>query len=131
MELSSIATSVDLETEGVWHPVKDGFEVKIARIGNTAYNLAIQALALVSQSPSFTGSDQNISDEQLVAILAATVLVDWKGLTVEGKEVLYSVKEAIKILSDPRYHDFRRWIVRMATDAMNYRDITIEETEEK
>ena len=127
MELGSIATSTVLETEGVWHPVQDGFEIKIARIGNPAYSLAMQALTLKPSAGNFNGEKQTITDDELAAILASTVIVDWKGLTENKKEVKYSVKKAKEILLDPRYQDLRRWVIRMASDATNYREEVINE----
>jgi len=127
MELLTIATSPSLETDGVWHPVQDGFEIKIARIGNPNYNLAMQALSLTSSGSSFGKDKTTISDDELVSILASTVVVDWKGLTEQGKEVKYSVKKAKEILLDPRYQDLRRWVIRMASDATNYREEAINE----
>lgn len=127
MDLNTIATSPKLEGEGVWKDVTDDFSIKIARLGNTSYSLAMQALTLKPTNSSLVDERQSITDEELTVILASTVIVDWKGLTENGEVVPYSVKKATEILLDPRFKDLRRWVIRMASDATNYREEVIQE----
>lgn len=132
MDLKQMKVSDSLSQDGVWVDLDETSKVKLARFGNAKFKSRLRAL----MSPykrmidNDTMSDVK-ADELLVIALAETVVLDWKGLSLDGKEISYSVGTVMKILSDPAFIDFREMIVSMSRDMELYREEELKDAVEK
>ncbi len=132
MDLSDFKTDVTASEDGVWIDIDSDASVKVARANNKKFRKRLQQLTapykrLIEQDKI---SDDKL-DELLVIALAECVLLDWRGLSVNGENIEYSRENAIKILSDPAYVDFRDYIVSLSQDADVFREKEIEAITEK
>lgn len=117
MDLSNFKTDNKLEEEGSWVQVGKDAKIKVARIRNKKYLKLFKRLAAPYKSSIRKGSlEDSVADDILNKCIAETVLLDWKGLSVEGSELEYSSEEAYKILSNPEYKDFKDMVVEIADD---------------
>jgi hypothetical protein len=121
MDLSqTFATDVKLETEGVWKDLGEGAELKVARIGNPAYNKEMQRLMKPYKHLVSRGAlSEDVAQKILIEAMAKTILVDWKGLKDGGKVIKYSTKAAIDMLT--KYKDFRDLISTLAGEMTTFK----------
>ena len=118
------ATDEKLETEGVWHELGDGARVKVARLGNPAwqkeYNRLPQPIRNAAQNGRLKGPLAETFDKRNAAVLAKTILVGWDGMEDEhGQPLPYSVEAAEEALRDLK--DFRALIVGFANGEAYFR----------
>jgi len=132
--LASYGSNLEKAHEGVWIPLPDTGDkkpgsIRVARMWNPRFKEAFRKGTNVAKAT--TGSkalDEDDLDAITVKCLAETILIDWKGIRVDGKVFKYSVDNAIKLLSDPRLLDFREKVVGEASNFQNYRLHSLEET---
>ena len=65
--------------------------------------------------------------EIMCKCMSETILLDWKGLTMDGKELEYSKDQAYELLSMEGADEFRDLIMAYSMDAENFRQEEIEE----
>lgn len=98
------------ETKGTWIEIQDS-ELLIARNNTRAYRVAL-AKALSDNPSAMEASNEKeeaASDAILAAVVAETVLLGWKNVTVDGKPVKYTPKKAEKLLAElPDFMDLVR-----------------------
>lgn len=105
---TSFATDQALENKGKWFTLAKDAQVLVARSGNDRYSEKLRAHMELSPLEGLNSKQQEeIGSEILVDVLAETVLLDWKGLAYQGKEVPYSKDMAKTFL---RIKDFRKKI---------------------
>jgi len=115
------ALNTDAEEKGVWVPYRDGVEFLIARAGNDAYRRKLAYLAkkhdrLLNQK---TPAADAKSEEIFIDVMAATILLDWKGsLKFQGKDLPYSTDNAKTLLA---HKLFRKWVSDQAEDEKAYK----------
>lgn len=114
------------ELEGVWHDLGEGLEVLVARIGNPKYKKRFQAIT----KPHRRALDRKtlpdeVAERLMIQCMSETILLDWKGLEEDGKEVPYSTENAIRILTE--YRDLREYIDDISKELEGYKQ---EEDEE-
>lgn len=116
------------EVEGVWEDFGDGLEVKIARIGNPIYQKAFQKISKPHKKAIRRGTlrDEK-AEELLIEAMAKAIVLDWKGLEEDGKEVPYNHNNCVKILTE--YKDFREQVSEFATEIEAFRCDEDEEAE--
>jgi len=121
MKISSFATDLGLEENGVWVEIGDGASLLIARMGNPKYNEHVRRTAQPYKRQVRNGTmDENLSAKLLNASIAATILLDWKGLEDDkGKEIKYTRATAEQLLGDLK--DFRALVVEIATEQQTFR----------
>lgn len=129
MDLSDFKTNRKLEEEGTWVEVGNGTQLKLARLGNSAYrnHLKILMKPYKAMIRNNTLSDE-VVEELLNKAIAKSVLLDWSGLEENGEPVPYSEERAYQILSDPSYKDFRELVVSLASDMEVYQQEELEES---
>lgn len=128
MDLNKIALDDKKVEEGIWVEVDDTTSLLIARIGNKRFNEIMTREQKPLRRAIRNGTvPDSVQEKILVKALAGAVLLDWKGLTIDGVEVEYSKQKCIEILSDKRYKDFREFVVEYAADAEQFREELIEE----
>lgn len=122
-ELSKFKTDEQKEIEGVWENLTEDGEaaILVARVGNKAFNQAYKKLPKVTQRMIEQGLmlDED-SDKILCSIIGSTILLDWRGLTDEGKLIKYSTENAAKFLL--KYKEFRSLVWELAQDFQRFHD---------
>lgn len=132
MDLSRFKADRSAEDDGVWVALdgSDAASVKLARIGNRRYREAMQRRMKPYRRALRAGTLDEATAERITAeVLAETVLLDWRDLTLDGKALTYSSENARDVLNDPALRDFRDLIVEMASDIELYRQQDREEAE--
>lgn len=127
MDLSkTFRTSEKLEEEGAWVDLGDGAFVCVARVGNKKYNEYFEKALKPHRRQFRTGSmPTEVMDEILIRTLANTILLGWEGVEYEGKELEYSVDNAIMVLRELK--DFRSLISEISNEMETFKQ---EEQEE-
>jgi len=122
------ATNKTKEQEGIWSDFGDGLKIKIARSGNPEYQKLFQKLAKPYQKAIRRGNLNNeIAEKLLVEAMAKAIVLGWEGLFEGKKEIKYSEKEALRILTE--YKDLRDQINEVAGDMESYKAESDEEAE--
>ena len=125
---SNYRTDNSKEEDGVWEWYGDGVGFKVARAGNSVWDKEIKKYPKVTRQAF---SDGNLSEEQAAEVLchlmSVAILLDWKGITNDGKPVEYSQENAKKFLKE--YPDFRTEILKIAGERKRYLDDTVAENE--
>lgn len=106
---STFATDEKAENEGHWFSLGKTSKVLVARAGNPDYTSALRkALEKNQIDLEGGGADaDHLAEALMVDVMAATVLLGWKGLSFKGKDVEHSVEMAKTLL---RVKDFRKKI---------------------
>lgn len=122
------AANETLENEGTWVEVGDA-EFLIARSGNKKYIRKLTR-AVDRHKKMLDRKDDaadKLSDEIMIAVIAETVLLGWKGVSYKGAPISYSTDNAKMLLS---LKDFRRQIVELAEDFDAYKAVEEKEAGE-
>jgi hypothetical protein len=53
-------------------------------------------------------------------VLAEHILVDWKGIALDGEPLEYTVENAMKLLGDPDFEDFYQFVVSESSRRENF-----------
>lgn len=108
------------EVEGIWVEMGDGAEVLVARIYNKNHNEAIKRLTNKNKTLS---RNRKLTEEMILDLtcqgFAEAVLLDWKGMKENGKNLPYSRENAYRILK--QYPDFREDIALIAGRMENFK----------
>lgn len=124
MRINSFQTDKDLENGGVWVPIEDGAELKVARTGNRAYRKLFTRLTRPYQRQIDSNRmPEELSESIIVEVMANTVLLGWKGMEEDGVAVEYSVEKAMEWLK--AYPEFRRLVSSLADDVELFRSQSI------
>ena len=127
MELKDFKTDKDKEKNGVWEDLGDGCSVLVARYGNQAMVNAYRKYPRVLRQRLESGQvDDDKSSTIMAKVMADTILLDWKGLKEDGKEVAYSKEECVRVLIE--YPDVRTMIFEIANEAQLYHDESVDKT---
>lgn len=126
LDLETLAVDPKKARDGTWVNAY-GAKFKVARFNNRAAESArASALADFYQKLSERdGAKVDPHDEEKLQdiqarIMADHVLVDWKGIAQNGKELKYSAATAYKILRDEKYQDLFNLIVRESLKYENF-----------
>ena len=126
--IDAIRADLDKESKGVWVPYELGIELKVARLGNPAYQAVLTSL--VNARKALLGclelsADQR-ADVQKQAV-ARTVLMDWRGIEDEqGNPVLYSPEKALEWFRDPELWRLYTFILMVALEEERFRKTVLE-----
>lgn len=125
-DLSKYAIDKNKETQGVWHAIGDGLKLKVARYNNPEYVRKYQELIGPHRNTIKAGTMSEEEKANLAAdALSKTVLLDWDGLYIGGKEIPYSTAEAKRILADTRYATFFGWVMDLAQSETAFREVEV------
>ena len=122
-DIGFMQTDLDVEDNGFWHDFGDA-RVRIARIGNRKYKKAMADKLPDHIASKFTEADR---EKILGEILGTTILVSWEGLQENGEDLPYTEANAIRLMSDPSYRDFREAVIKLAGHSAFYRKEYTEE----
>lgn len=110
------------EQEGTWLPLEIGKsgEVLIARIQNVNWRrLARKLPKSIRKQMNDDLLPEGTLDEITAEMMSKTIVLGWRGLTINGQEVEYSPETCMEILL--KYPDFRIRLYDMASDMENFR----------
>lgn len=126
----TFATNETLEQEGTWVQLAKGVRLLIARAGNKKYGRLISTLVEKNQATLDTKTDEadQISDDILIEVAAATILLGWEGLQFKGKDIPYSIENALTLLA---VKDFRALVTNHSKNIENFRLAAEDLTEKK
>ena len=117
----TFATNKSKEEQGVWVKGPEGSEYLIARQGNKAFNKLMAELAKPHRKLIEIGkADEDLITDLTAEVVSRTILLDWKGVTDDGKPVPYSHAEAKKRLVE--YADFADMIGGFSKSMALYQD---------
>jgi len=127
MKISTFATDLDLEENGVWVDLGDGGSILVARWDNPHYQKFVREALRPHRAAirKRTLSDE-ISDDVVLRAYANTILLDWKGLEDDkGKAIKYSIEAAYDLMKGMK--DFKALVVEIAGEAATFRRENLEE----
>lgn len=132
MDLKDISVSQSKSSEGVWFDVDSETSFLIARMFNPEFNRVFDKESKAyRQGVHRFGGDEEQAVELMTSVYAETILLDWKGLKRDGKEVPYSKEEAKRIFEDQRLVALKQAIIEFSQNMANYRDEEISDTGKK
>lgn len=116
------------EVDGVWEQIEGGASLLIARMGNLNFQ---KAYGKIPKAMQLSIDNKTIEDEDsgiiLSNILAKTILLNWKGVGENKKELKYSEKSAAEYLL--KYPDFRSLVIDLSNDLEKFhRDEVVEDS---
>jgi len=125
----SFAANSDLEENGAWDEISmDGqtLEVKIARKNNLQYKKMLRSLMTRNKRKLERENETSVElfEKIIIEVMASTILLDWKELSVGGELLEYSTKNAKLVLSN---EDFRKEIDILSEDFELFKEIQDEE----
>lgn len=128
MDLSEIAVDPQKETAGAEIKVDEETTLVIARFNNPEFRKYRNKLIEPYQTAARRGeiTDEEASDV-LNKALSKHVLLGWKGLKIEGKEIEYSEEKAYQLFSDPQFRQFREIVMQESQTLENFKLEKIEE----
>lgn len=116
------------ERDGVWCDLGDGLSVKVARLNSPEYLKAVRDRT--------RGYHQQLKRKTLPAevqrkitaeVYADAILLDWKGLVLDGKETPYSRDKAVEMLLN--FPVFADDVTELADDLALFREEEAEDSE--
>lgn len=131
-ELGNYRVDSDLCVEGIWCLYDADIELKIARITNPKYMQFLQKLSQEGGGMSLGGSriarsrrlrrslgvdDEEDMTDMVDLSMSHHVLLDWKNIQIDGKDIPYSQEKAFTFLQDPELQDLRSFVLVQASDA--------------
>lgn len=127
MDIKEFKTDQNLEEEGVWISLDgNGSEIKVARMNNRAYKKYFQAITKPYKRLIRNGSlSEDLAEKLLIDAIAHKILLDWKGLTKNGKKFAHSLDNATEFLTGSA--DFRDLVTEAASEMENFRQKELEE----
>lgn len=124
MDLNNVRIDIEKEEKGAWVQVDPKTKLLIGSTRGTAYRKAVRE-ETVKNSERITklGDDSDDLIEEITAkCMAKHILLGWEGLEEGGKEIEYTEKKALELLTDPSYRQFREFISNKSDDISLFRD---------
>lgn len=129
MDLAEVKVSNKAQNEGVWVDYDGETSFLIARMGNPKFKARFTALMAPHQRRFDAGKlSQEMQSQIMAKAVSETILLGWKGLKMDGKEITYSADKAFDILNDPTAEEFLALILEYAQDNERFRNEQLEES---
>jgi len=117
-------TDHELESEGIWFEIEKDVAFRIKRFGGVNKNDVAKKLAdyqkPYSRQIQMGTMDQGILEEMQLKVFIETSVVDWKGITVEEKEIPFTRESCLELLK--ALPDLTDTLVAYSSDSSNYRE---------
>ena len=108
------------ETEGAWVPLSATARIKVARMGNARYREYMRKKSAPYRQSGIANAVPSEVLEQIVReAVAETILVDWAGITTDGKEIPYSKETSLLFCTDLK--DFYNVVLTAADNMETFR----------
>jgi hypothetical protein len=128
MKLSSLATDLVKEDQGVWvtYPGTD-VEFKIARFGNTLFETKrTQIMRAAKERLKADGLTGELPDDKMRELILPAVseciILDWKNLDDDnGLPIVCSKEAVVRLFSRRELRDVYAWILNESQKRDNYR----------
>lgn len=122
-KLSSIKTDTVKSENGVWVDYESGIRLKIARIGNPAFQSFVSSRQKNKIRGIRSGSISSQEAEQITKeAVARHILLDWQNVEDEdGLPLRYSPEKSLEILSDPQLSDLYSFVLVTSNNSEIYR----------
>lgn len=126
-ELNQFKVDPSLERDGVWTNLDENAKVLIARTGNSNFQKAYRKIpsGIRRMMENETLSDE-LASQTMAELMSKTILLDWDGISENGKELKYSVETAKVMLH--KYPEFRSVIWDIANQFQIFHNATLEES---
>jgi hypothetical protein len=112
---------------GIEIPMGQGVTVTVAKMGNPKFRERWQAITKPYQRQIDNETmDSDELDKLMIQCVAETILVDWKGVKVKGKNFPYSVKNAVTLLTE--LEEFRDAVIGESRKLANFRAAMLEDS---
>ena len=123
------STDRELEEQGVWVDIGEGAMIKVARVSNSRARAAYDSIRSIADK--VVKKYISVQDDQakLIAVVASTILLDWKGMEWEGENLPYNVQNATKVLTECQ--SFLELVIELASESETFRRQQIEELKEE
>mgnify|MGYP001161371313 CR=1 len=122
MDINDLKYNPDLANNGVWVEHDETTSFLIAKLGNkgfqTAFKKRLQPYRRAYENGTLSAKKEV---EIMVECMADHILLGWKGLLLNGKEIQYSREKCVEILSMEGAEEFRDLITNYSTDVANYK----------
>jgi hypothetical protein len=120
MKLSSIEVDPERIEQGQWIgniPEAGDLQLKVRGLGNADFRrMQTKLTDAVPRARKAGGRiDPDEQDRIVSQCLAATVLLDWRGLEDDNGPIPFSREKACELLMDPRYRRFREAVIWAAS----------------
>jgi hypothetical protein len=103
MSLEAFTLDLSKTDEGDWFKVGTDMEFLLASIGNDNWQkqyTKLEARAYGSQKRQESARDDETDANIILECFARTCILDWKGVTFEGKDVPFSTDKAVEVVLD-------------------------------
>ena len=122
MDINDLKYNPDLANNGVWVEHDETTSFLIAKLGNkgfqTTFKKRLQPYRRAYENGTLSAKKEV---EIMVECMADHILLGWKGLLLNGKEIQYSREKCVEILSMEGAEEFRDLITNYSTDVANYK----------
>jgi len=122
MDIGKFKTDPKKELQGVWIPIGEGAELLIARWGNDAASKTYERLTApteVKQALRLGTITEAKALEIQVETIASGILLNWKGLTENGKTLEYNPDNCRRLLA---LKDFRAAVENLSKTQEYFRE---------
>jgi len=120
-DLSTLKTDKKLEEDGAWVEISQGFSIKVCRMGSKRHTKALERLRMPYKNWRELPDEK--ARELTIKALAEGVLIDWKGLRLDGKELPYSVDNCVQVLSE--IGEFANMVIQAASNFTTFKEETL------
>lgn len=127
MDINTVRLDLDASEEGVFFPIGDGFEVKIAKWNNKNHMKFLKEMAKKHGRLASTGAISDEQSERIVNDQWPTIVTDWKGLKDGKAEFKYSATAVIDLANNPQFSELFKKITAISQGEENYRAANIAE----
>ena len=120
------------ETEGAWCPIGGGIEVKVKRAGQTNKEFSAEQMKMLkpfSKQIAMNTMDMDVLRQINAKLLAKHVIVDWRGVSIDGEEIPFSKEKFLEFANE--MPDFYLDVFTAATELQNFQDDEDAELEKK
>ena len=105
--------------EGKWLVTREGFDVKVAKLGNTKFNNEVRRLQKPHLAVLRSSADSSkLLDKITIAAMAKTILLDWKAES-DGQPISYTTELGEQYMTE--YPDFKEDISALAASRSNFK----------
>ena len=122
MKFSSLKTSPEKESQGVWMAYGSDLKVRVARTNNAKFREEVQRLSRPHQISLKTGNlDPKVAEDIMKTAASRFILLDWQGLEEDdGSAIPYSSQKARELFDQSQ--DFFATIMELANNAALFKN---------